>query len=270
MDIKESNPVFSRNISAAGAWAFSIGTSIGWCSLVVTNSTYLGQAGPLGSAMGMVIGAIIMLVISKNYAYMMNAYPDAGGAYAYSRESFGYDHGFLTAWFLSITYFAMFWANATSLPLFARYFLGDVFHFGRMYTLFGYDVYFGEVLLTVAAIAVISLLCARNKKAAANIMLVMAILFTLGIVVCFSCAFLRHDQVIAPAFIPDSRAISQVAKIACVSTWAFIGFESISHGIEEFTFQKTKVFRILVCSVIITTLLYIFVMLLSVSAYPPE
>ena len=61
-----------------------------------------------------------------------------------SQEQFGYDHGFLTAWFLTMTYLAVFWANATSLPLFARYFLGNIFRFGRLYTLFGYEVYLGE------------------------------------------------------------------------------------------------------------------------------
>ena len=46
----------TRNLSPLGAWAFSIGTSIGWGSLVVTSNTYLAQAGPLGSTIGMIIG----------------------------------------------------------------------------------------------------------------------------------------------------------------------------------------------------------------------
>ena len=39
----------SRNLTPLGAWAFSIGTSIGWGSLVVTSNTYLAQAGPLAA-----------------------------------------------------------------------------------------------------------------------------------------------------------------------------------------------------------------------------
>jgi len=121
-----------RYISPAAAWAFAIGTSIGWGSLVVTANTYLVQAGILGSLLGMVLGAAAMLVVSKNYAYMMQGYPEAGGAYTYAKEVFGHDHGFLTAWFLALTYLAMLWANATSLPLFAKYFLGRAFRFGRL------------------------------------------------------------------------------------------------------------------------------------------
>ena len=170
-----------QSISPASAWAFAIGTSIGWGSLVVTNNTYLAQAGILGSVIGMVLGAVAMLLISVNYAYMMKGYPEAGGAYAYAKELFGYDRGFLTAWFLALTYLAILWTNATSLPLFARYFLGDLFRFGRLYRLFGYDVYLGEALLTAAALGLTALVCARWKKAVAVFMLALAALFCLGI-----------------------------------------------------------------------------------------
>ena len=79
----------TRNLSPLSAWAFSIGTSIGWGSLVVTSNHYLAQAGPLGSAIGMALGGLIMAVISENYAYLMNVYPSAGGAYTYASETLG-------------------------------------------------------------------------------------------------------------------------------------------------------------------------------------
>ena len=53
------------------AWAFSLGTSIGWGSLVITCSTYLSQAGPEGSVLGMLLGTAIMLVISRNFFYLL-------------------------------------------------------------------------------------------------------------------------------------------------------------------------------------------------------
>ena len=260
----------TKNLSPLGAWAFAIGTSIGWGSLVVTNKSYLGQAGPIGSLIGMVVGAIVMLIISKNYAYLMNAYPDSGGAYTYSREVFGHDHGFLTAWFLALTYLAILWANATSLPLFARYFLGDFFHFVKLYTIFGYDVYLGEVLLTIVAILIFALLLTHFKNAISKAMTLMALLFTAGIIVCFCVAIFGKDTSMSPSFVPDSGVFSQIIKIACISPWAFIGFECISHGTEEFKFKRSKIFRVLAIAVISTTVLYVCIMLLSVTAYPEE
>ena len=274
-----SKMTLQPHLSPAGAWAFAIGTSIGWGSLVVTNNTYLAQAGPLGSILGLLIGAAMMIVISRNYAYLINAFPESGGAYAFVREVFGHDHGFLSAWFLSLTYLAMLWANATSLPLFARYFFGDVFTFGKLYTLFGYDVFLGEALLSIAGILVIAFLCSRFRRALSRAMICLSLIFTLGILVCLGAALLSHpasnaasetaSAFLSPLFLPNRSAFSQVILIACISPWAFIGFESISHGAEEFSFRRSRIFRILVFSVLSTTLLYIAVFLLSVTAYPP-
>ena len=260
----------TRNLSPLGAWAFSIGTSIGWGSLVVTSNTYLAQAGPLGSTVGMIAGGLIMLVIAANYAYLMNVYPDAGGAYHYASEILGHDYGFLTAWFLSLTYLAILWANATSIPLFARYFLGDVFKVGRLYTLFGYDVYLGEALLSIAALLLVALLCARRKGTMAKLMIAMAVVFTAGIVVCFAAGIRGSKGNLGAGYVPGSPVLSQIVRIAVISPWAFIGFENISHATEEMSFKNTRLYRVLFISVISTTALYIFVTLLSVTAYPGE
>lgn len=260
----------TRNLSPLGAWAFSIGTSIGWGSLVVTSNTYLAQAGPLGSTVGMIAGGLIMLVIAANYAYLMNVYPDAGGAYHYASEILGHDYGFLTAWFLSLTYLAILWANATSIPLFARYFLGNVFKVGRLYTLFGYDVYLGEALLSIAALLLVALLCARRKGTMAKLMIAMAVVFTAGIVVCFAAGIRGSKGNLGAGYVPGSSALSQIVRIAVISPWAFIGFENISHATEEMSFKNTRLYRVLFISVISTTALYIFVTLLSVTAYPGE
>ena len=264
-----SDRKLQRHLSPLGAWAFAIGTSVGWGSLVVTSSTYLKQAGPMGSTLGLIIGALIMLLIGWNYAYLMKCYPEAGGAFVYSREAFGHDQGFLTAWFMAMTYFAILWANMTSLPLFARIFLGNIFRFGRLYTLFGYDVYLGEVLLSIAALVLIALLCMKWEKVMDKLMIVLALMFCAGIGVCFvGAVFGGGSGMLSPAYVPDSAALSQIIKIAVISPWAFIGFESISHGTEEFGFEHSKIRRVMLISVLSTLALYILVTLLSVTAYP--
>ena len=110
----KTNDRMERYISPAGAWAFSLGTSIGWGSLVITCNTYLVQAGPMGSVLGMIAGALIMLLMARNYHYLMNCFPDAGGIYTYTKNVFGYDHGFLTAWFLALIYLGV--VNAVMSP----------------------------------------------------------------------------------------------------------------------------------------------------------
>ena len=256
-------------LSPRGAWAFAVGTSIGWGSLVVTSNTYLAKAGPLGSVLGLIVGACVMLLIARNYHYMILCCPEAGGAYAYARDTFGYDRGFLLAWFLSLTYMAMFWANATSLPLFAQLFVGDIFRFGRLYSFYGYDIYLGEVLLPVAAILLAALLCSKTPRAASGMMFWMALLLSLAITAVFVFALVRLDRPLTPSFQANGKgALRQIVRIAVISPWAFIGFENISHAAEEFNFRRNRSFRIFVFAVVAVTVLYCFVFLLSVSAYP--
>ncbi|MBQ6492839.1 MAG: amino acid permease [Erysipelotrichaceae bacterium] len=258
-------------LSPIAVWALSVGSAIGWGSLIVTSKTYLSQAGPLGSIIGLLIGFAMMLMVSSHYHFLGNRYPGVGGLYNYVKEVFGYDFAFLIGWFMFLIYIALFWGNATSIPLFARYFVSDAFKTGYLFSVFGYEVYLGEALLTLFVMWMIGLLCMKSKKATANAMVVMALIFTIGITICFVIAMIGHQSSgmsMSPAFVPDSSALRQVIRIGFLSPWAFIGFESVSHSAEEYKFKHSSLFRILFISVAVTTALYIFIILLSVTAYP--
>ncbi|MDO4989400.1 MAG: amino acid permease [Eubacteriales bacterium] len=255
-----------------GIWAFSIGTSIGWGSFIVTCNTYLQKSGVLGTVFGMLLGMAVILVITWNLQYMIRKAPNAGGIYAFEKRVGGKDFGFLALWFVLLTYLAILWANMTSLPLFARFFLGNTFRFGFRYRIFGYEVWLGEALLSMCAAVLIGLLCTCSSRASNRIMILAALTFAVGFTVCAVIAVARHDSAYsyAPLYTEGSSAFAQIVRIAAISPWAFIGFENVSHFSEEYSFPVKKVRRILICSVVMTTALYLFVSLLSVSAYPSE
>ena len=255
-----------------GIWAFSIGTSIGWGSLIVTCNTYLLKSGILGTALGLAIGMGIIFVITWNLQAMICKAPDAGGIYTFEKHVGGHDFGFLAFWFVLLTYLAILCANMTSLPLFARFFLGETFQFGFHYQIFGYEVWMGEALLSMCAVALIGLLCARSTRAPNAVMSVAAPVFTAGFVLCAVVVVLRHESGFSytPYYVEGSSALGQIVRIAVISPWAFIGFENVAHFSEEYAFPVRRIRRILVWSVLFTTLLYLLVSLLSISAYPPE
>ena len=258
-------------LSPLAVWALSVGSAIGWGSLVVTSRSYLSQAGPMGSVIGLLIGFAMMLMVSSHYHFLANRYPGTGGLYNYVKLIFGYDRAFLIAWFMFLIYISIFWANATSIPLFARYFLQGIFKKGYLYTIFGYEVYLVETLVTLLVMWLVGLLCMKSKKATARIMVIMVLIFTIGITVCFAAAMSGHSRsgmTMSPAFVPDTNVFRQIVRIAFVSPWAFIGFETVSHSAAEYKFKHSSMFRVLVLSVAVTTALYIFVILLSISAYP--
>ena len=62
------------HLSPLNVWAFALGTSIGWGSLVITSNNYLASAGPAGSVLGLLLGGAIMLFIAKT-VFCRNAFP---------------------------------------------------------------------------------------------------------------------------------------------------------------------------------------------------
>ncbi len=273
MDNKEGRAGELRpGFSPLGIWAFSIGTSIGWGSFIVTCNTYLLKSGILGTVFGLLIGMAVILVVTWNLQYMIRNEPDAGGIYTFEKRVGGKDLGFLAAWFVLLTYLAILWANITSVPLFARFFLGNLFRFGFHYYIFGYEVWFGEALLSICAVLIIGAVCSRSVRLSNGVMIAAALVFTISFTVCAVIALARHGNAFSysPLYADGSGAFGQIVRIAVISPWAFIGFENISHFSEEYAFPLKKVRGILLWSVMITTVLYILVSLLSISAYPAE
>ena len=101
-------------------------------------------------------------------------------------------------------------------------------------------------------------------------MLVMTVFLAAAVLTCFFTAVLRQDCGFSPHTVPEKGVISQILRVAVISPWAFIGFESISHASEEFSFKIRIAYKILAAAVISATLLYVAAIFLSASAYPPR
>ena len=265
-----------RCLSPLNVWALSFGCAVGWGAFVMPGTTFLPIAGPAGTALGMLIGGAIMLIIGVNYHYMMRRYPDAGGTFTYTKKTFGYDHGFLSAWFLVLVYIAITWANATALPLVFRNLFGGVFQVGFHYQIAGYDVYFGEVMLSLAALELFGFACIRGCRFAARIQTVMACILFGGILIGGGAVIVRHFDCFIqgslshfrPAFAPGHNPAAEVFNIVALAPWAFVGFESVSHSAEEFNFSAKKSFSILLLAVVTGVIAYTVLAQLAVSVLP--
>ncbi len=257
-------------LGVMGAWALAFGCSVGQGAFVMPGTIFLPLAGPWGSVLGIVLGALIMLILARNYAFLMNRFPDNGGTYTYSSRLFGYDHGFLNAWFLILTYLAVLWANASALPVVARTLLGNLFQFGFHYTIAGFDIYLGEILLSFLALFLGAFLCMR-KSLAVGVQIGMGVLLLLGAGICFTMAILRRDPaqpLFEPAMGPDGCNLYGVFTVTALAPWAYVGFESIAHSPEEMKFPLKKVFRVLAVSLLTSAVAYGLLILLAVTRLP--
>ncbi|MBO4304560.1 MAG: APC family permease, partial [Lentisphaeria bacterium] len=258
-------------LSPLAVVALSFGYAVGWGSFVLPGTMFLPKAGPVGTLLGLLIGTAAVIVLAYNYHKMTVGVHRSGGAYGFVTEMFGYNHGFLVGWFLFLTYIAILWANATALVLLARYLFGHAFQFGFHYTMVGFDVYFGEVLLSLSAIVFCGIVCLLSKKFAIRLHTFFAFVLVFGVVVCFFAALFRHEggfAAMAPAFSPDGPKWVQVLRILAMVPWAFVGFEAVVQSSSEFRFPVRRTFSLLLAAILLSALIYILLVLLPVLALP--
>ncbi|MBQ7144499.1 MAG: amino acid permease [Oscillospiraceae bacterium] len=273
MDQQAQPKTLRRYLSPLAAWALALGCAVGWGSVVMPGTTFLPLAGPLGTALGMVIGAIIMFIIGYNYHFLMNRHPDAGGTMTYAIRAFGFDHGFLGAWFLMLVYLAIIWANATAIVLIARFLFGSALQWGFHYNVAGYDVYFGEVLLTIVTILISGFICLLSKRVAAWVQIVMAILLFGGVLVCIWVVFAKNGAgsvaPITPSYAPTgmSRA-GQIINIIALTPWAFVGFESVSNSTQEFNFSPKRSIWVMGLALLAGTVCYVGLVYIAAAIVP--
>ena len=146
-DNRSGGEGLQRKLSPLNVWALALGSIIGWGAFVMPANTFLPNAGPLGTLIAMAAGAIIMVVIALNYSYMINHFPVAGGEFTFTNASFGPTCGFLCAWFLGLSYLAIVPLNATALALIGRNLFPNLTQWGYLYSVEGYSIYAGEILL---------------------------------------------------------------------------------------------------------------------------
>lgn len=271
---KEKRTGLEHYLNPIHVWALSFGCAVGWGAFVMPGTTFLPSAGPLGTMIGIIVGAFVMLVIGINYNYLMNKYPDAGGTLTYTVKTFGYDHGFLSSWFLILVYIAIIWANASALGLISKNLFGSTFQFGFHYVVLGYDVYMGEVLLSMTAILICAFVCTFSKKISVNLQVLLAILLLAGIIIVAVAALKAGGHFIVetkPAFVDDDRSpFKQVFTIIALSPWAFVGFESVSNSAEGYKFSSKRTIWILLAALIASTLAYVLLTEIAISILPEE
>lgn len=264
---EDSKTVFDRYLTPVHIWALSFGCAVGWGAFVMPGTTFLPKAGPLGTTLGIILGAIVMFIIGVNYHYLMNKFPSGGGTLTYTIKTFGYDHGFMSAWFLILVYVAIIWANASALGLISKYLFGSTFQFGFHYVILGYDVYMGEVLLSMLAILICGICCINGKKLAFSLQVLFAFILIGGIFICAVLVGAKGDgfSIQGPMFSSKGgNVLKQVFAITALSPWAFVGFESISNSAAGFKFDVKK--SLLIMGIALFTAAFSYVFLVQISA----
>ena len=267
----EKEVKLEKKLSPLNVWSLALGCIIGWGAFVMPGNTFLGKAGPLGTAIAMGIAALIMIIIAFNYNFMINKYPLAGGEFTYTQQAFGEKHAFVCSWFLGLSYLAIVPLNGTALALIGRNLMDNVFQIGFHYNIAGYDIFLGEILLAVVALLLFAFLSIRGVKFTGIFQTGLVFALVGGVLIIAIAALLNSNvsfSNLSPGFYPGSSSLAGILAVVAVAPWAFVGFDTIPQAAEEFKFSAKKTKTLMILSILFGAAVYIALNTVTAAVIP--
>lgn len=259
--MEQNENKFKRTLRPIDVWGLALGAIIGWGCFVLPGNEFLPKAGPLGMAIGMIGGALLVLVISLSYGYLIRHYPVSGGEFVYAKSAFGKTHAFICGWFIALAYWSLVPLNATALALISRYLFPGVIQFGKLYEVAGWDVYAGEVIVASVFLIALGLLNIRGIKSAGWVQTTIALALVGTIVLITALVMMGGVEWsnAEPLFQTGQPWYTSVLSIVALAPWAYIGFDCIPQAAEEYNFSHKKSRNLMISAISVAALLYICV-----------
>lgn len=260
-----------KSLSPIEILSLALGCIIGWGAFVMPATTFLPNAGPVGSAIAIMLAALVMIVIAFNCAFMINQFPVSGGAFKYTKEVFGAKHAFICAWFLGLSYLAIVPLNATALALISQNLFDNILQVGGSYTIAGYQIYLGELSVALLSIILFGIFNIKGVKFSSIIQTIIVFSLILSVILLLVASTVNQEanyKNLSPLFSPNMPPLNGILSIIAIAPWAFIGFDTIPQAAEEFKFSPTKAKLLLVLSILFGAFVYIALTLITVSIIP--
>lgn len=273
-----------KTLSPINVLAVSFGCIIGWGAFINPGKKFLPDSGVLGTAIALSIGALIMIIISKCYSYMVQKYPKSGGEFTYAKECFGRKAAYFCGWFLISAYLTTVPMNSTALGLIVDGLFGPILKFGFHYNIAGCDIYMGEMFFTMLIIIFFALFNIKGLKVAGVIQTILAILLASSVLILIVATMINPKASFNNAYplwgFDKSSAIEAyqtgeyssideysnkgifgiitgILATLAIAPWAFVGFDTIPQVVEESNFSNKKVKLIMTIAILFGCFVYI-------------
>ena len=281
--MEQNKSTFKKQLSPAHVWALAFGCIIGWGSFINPGKKFLPNSGVEGTAIAMILGAAVMIIIAFAYAYMVPKFPKAGGEFNYTKNCFGKIPAYICGWFLLAAYLTNVPMNSTAIGLIVDGLDGsaDLLKWGFSYSIAGFKVWFGEMIFAMSILILFGILNILGVKKAGFIQTILSSMlagcvFILTITAIFSdnaslqnmepmwgfdraaalAAQATGEGIDAFAHVGRQGIISAILATFAIAPWAFVGFETIPQAAEEFKFPYKKVMLIMTVAIIFGCFVY--------------
>ena len=273
-----------RQLNPMNVWAIAFGCVIGWGSFINPGKKFLSNSGVAGTAIAMIMGALVMIIIAFSYAYMVPKYPKAGGEFTFSKNCFGKNMAFICGWFLVVAYLTNVPMNSTAIGLIVDGLDGsaDILKFGFHYSIAGFDIYMGEMLLAAFILVLFGYLNILGVHKAAIVQTILSTMLIICVFTLFVAALVSSKAKginMAPvwgfdkagamvagattsgigAFAHKGTAgvLSAILATFAIAPWAYVGFDAIPQAAEEFNFSFKKVSFIMIIAIVFGCFVYV-------------
>lgn len=273
-----------RQLKPMHVWAVAFGCVIGWGSFINPGKKFLPNSGVAGTAIAMLSGALVMMIIAASYAYMVPKFPEAGGEFTFAKKCFGRIAAYSCGWFLVAAYLSNIPMNATAIGLVVDGLDGDldILKFGFHYQIAGFDVWMGEMLLAIGILILFGCLNIWGVKKAGFIQTVLSVTLafstiTLCVATCLSKEVTANnmnpiwgfdksavitwgattEKVNLFAHVGSQGIMSAIFSTFAIAPWAFVGFDTIPQTAEEFAFPYKRTMLIMVVAILFGCFVYI-------------
>lgn len=261
-----------KTLRPANIWAIALGSIIGWGAFIQSPNWMVKAGGPLPLVLGFIIGGLLMIVVGRSYAYMISKFPVAGGEFAYAYTAFGEKASYICGWMLSVGYFGIVALNATAVPVLFSIITPGLLQVGYLWTIAGWDVYAGEVAVSLALIWIIGFINYRGVKSTGNLQLILcallcaAVLFIVG-GIAFTGNF-SFSNLTPAANQYDVPFWKGVVLIIALAPFLYVGFDCIPQAAEEFNFPHNKTFLLICTAIAAGALIYTGLAIMPAAVIP--
>ncbi len=246
---EEGEVRLTRSLGLVSATMLGVGAMIG-AGIFILSGLAAGTAGPAATVSYVIVG-FMTLFTALSYCELAAAIPIAGGGYTFVHEAIGGFTAFITGW-------SMVFGLVVSAALYA---IGFAEHFNPLVELaLPYEL--SKAVAAAAIIAALALLNVKGTKEAGHTQN----LFTIGKVAILAIFVILCFRFVEWGRFEDFTPFGFVGVLTATSLIyiSFFGFEQISEAAEEIKNPEKNLPRAILIALILPTVIYVFVILVSV------
>ncbi|MFI0713949.1 APC family permease [Streptomyces inhibens] len=242
-----AEPSLRRSITVTQGVALYVGAIVG-AGVLLLPALSATRAGP-ASIVAWTFDAVLGIPLALTLAALASRYPNAGGAATFVTQAFGSAAGTVIGWF----YFIAAATAQTLVALTGAYYASSYLGLSRAVTFL-----LAGLILVIATVANL-----RGIKVSSRLQLAFAGTVAAMLLLALLVSLPRFSAANWTPFAP--HGMGEVGSVAVVIFFAFFGWEAITHLAEEFRDPVRDVPRSTMISVGIITLLYVGVVVATIS-----